>query len=334
MECPRKRRFKLCKECGSIEHWMNECSKVTCKLCNQQGHIAKDCDLRKCIACKQEGHTINECKDPAYIWNKDKNCGCIEIKKDKNRRNYNTHCCKCKYFISYEELRPCRDTIHHICTRCIKDKENEVQKEKPIRIIKKDDEYNPTELLDISNTPKDEVYDDPMEIMDLNGTTSKGDVINVKIRKSCELCDRTHKSHMHVKYVKEHKYWNNEKQRIEIKGITICDVCEGKAEREIMEQLEGHKEEYCKRCNTKGSRSTMVQRLEGFNAAFYCDLNCQYANMIIYDIKSDDPRTKDNQRLEILLRRYTEGNKYAGAAYGYVTKEEILEKIYMEKVKE
>jgi hypothetical protein len=224
-----------------------------------------------------------------------------------------------------------------MCTRCIKGKEkenDEIQREKPIKIMEKDDEYDPSKLLDISNTPtKDDEYNDPMEIMDLNGTTSEDNVINVKIRKTCELCGRTHSNHMHVKYVKEHKYWNYNNKRIEIKGITICDKCEDKSVREILQEENAWKEENCNRCNTKGSRANMEQRLEGYYPKFYCDLNCKYAQMIIQELK-EIPEKKREAREDILLKKFTESNKYAGSTYGYVTKEAIRKQMNIEKVKD
>ena len=69
--------------------------------------------------------------------------------------------------------------------------------------------------------------------------------------------------------------------------MNICDKCDKKFEKEILQEQNAYKEEYCNRCNEKGTRLEMINRSEGYSTVYYCDLNCQYAQMIIYDVGKD-----------------------------------------------
>src|SRR5213082_2271565 len=55
----------------------------------------------------------------------------------------------------------------------------------------------------------------------------------------------------------------------------------------------------------------------------YCNLNCQYAQMIIYEIGE----LQDQDKIDTLIKRYTTSTKYAGSSYGSVTEDSIREKL-------
>jgi len=229
----------------------------------------------------------------------------------------------------------------------------------------------------IPKTVKEEIVEDPMEDMDLQGESkiqeqtgslepstpgsSEQSIITTEIQKEstgslepstsgsseqstktqeksrtkkvvftnkCEKCNRTGKGFNTVSLIKNIRYWNHESQRIETQEMNICDKCFEKTEKEIYAQMDAYKEEYCNRCNTKGMRPEMQNRHEGFTTKYYCDLNCQYAQMIIYDVGSE---LENQDRIEILINKYTNSTRYAGSAYGSVSRSEILKKLYINK---
>src|SRR5436190_3431455 len=65
----------------------------------------------------------------------------------------------------------------------------------------------------------------------------------------------------------------------------------------------------------------MYPKEENGRTNFYCDLNCQYANMIRKE------GNIDGKRLETLLGKYIMSTKYAGSSYNCVTREEILNQL-------
>ena len=139
----------------------------------------------------------------------------------------------------------------------------------------------------------------------------------------CEKCNRQGKGMNSVNLLRYHKYWNHENKRIEIQELNICEKCIEKDEKEILKENMAYKVEYCHRCGEEGTRSDMQNRFEGYDTVYYCDLNCQYAQMIIYEIGE----LQDQDKIDTLIKRYTTSTKYAGSSYGSVTEDSIREKL-------
>src|ERR1051325_9069580 len=204
------------------------------------------------------------------------------------------------------------------------------------------------------STPKEEKEDqetqyspaftpeDPMEDMDLDGkgSTSYAEIVSRSIPEititeeqltrpkkyftnECEKCNRKGKGMNSVNLLRYHKYWNHENKRIEIQELNICEKCVEKDEKEILKENMAYKQEYCHRCGEEGTRSDMQNRFEGNDTVYYCDLNCQYAQMIIYEIGE----LQDQDKIDTLIRRYTTSTKYAGSSYGSITEDSIREKL-------
>jgi len=190
---------------------------------------------------------------------------------------------------------------------------------------------------------EEEDQEDPMENMDLDGkgSTSYAEIVSrsivpeitvteeqlIKPKKYfiniCEKCNRQGKGMNSVNLLRYHKYWNHENKRIEIQELNICEKCIEKDEKEILKENMEYKVEYCHRCGEEGTRSDMQNRFEGYDTVYYCDLNCQYAQMIIYEIGE----LQDQDKIDTLIKRYTTSTKYAGSSYGSVTEDSIREKL-------
>jgi hypothetical protein len=149
----------------------------------------------------------------------------------------------------------------------------------------------------------------------------------------CQECGRKETAWVPVNekhyIIISNEYSLPEDNDIEQKYGPLCLKCEDKFQRRISKAKGEYKPIECNQCGNKGSKDTMEQLEEGIEPKYYCDLNCLYARKILMEGKID------KERLDILLRRYTEGSKYKGSQYGHVTKKEIIKRMkYKEMNKE
>src|SRR5438034_1853484 len=144
-------------------------------------------------------------------------------------------------------------------------------------------------------------------------------------RKTCQECKRTETGMNSITF-KEYIVISNEmcgdpkEDQIRKKG-NICQKCEQKFEKLILEAKGEWKQVTCNQCGGKGSKNHMYPKEENGRTNFYCDLNCQYARMIRKEGNIDE------KRLETLLGKYTMSTKYAGSSYNCVTREEIFNRL-------
>jgi len=316
-----------------------------CKECNKKGsHFTRDCPIVKCNRCGNEGHIGAYCNNKTYLSLRTLQCGCSKI--DIIGSGYDTHCCICKQVTPLTQMEPSDNKIRARCDKC-------AQSMNTLTGSKRDSNTQP-ELMSpkpdkISrSTPMEEIeeedQDDPMENMDLNGkgSASYAEIVSKSIAPEitvteeqlikpkkyftniCEKCNRQGKGMNSVNLLRYHKYWNHENKRIEIQELNICEKCIEKDEKEILKENMAYKVEYCHRCGEEGTRSGMQNRFEGNDTVYYCDLNCQYAQMIIYEIGE---LLQDQDKIDTLIKRYTTSTRYAGSSYGSVTEDSIREKL-------
>jgi hypothetical protein len=144
-----------------------------------------------------------------------------------------------------------------------------------------------------------------------------------KEMKICQECGKKETTWVPVNekhyIIISNEYSLPEDNDIEQKYGPLCIKCEDKFQRRISKGE--YKPTECNQCGKKSSKDTMEQLEEGINPKYYCDLNCLYARKILMEGRID------KERLEILLKRYTEGSKYKGSQYGHVTKKEIIKRM-------
>ena len=104
--------------------------------------------------------------------------------------------------------------------------------------------------------------------------------------------------------------------------MTLAKKLKYRKQKEILKENMAYKVEYYHRCGEEGTRSGMQNRFEGYDTVYYCYLNCQYAQMIIYEIGE----LQDQDKIDTLIKKYTTSTKYAGSSYGNVTDDSIREK--------
>ena len=311
-----------------------------CKICKKKGlHFTPECPTIECNRCGKKGHIGPKCNDETYLSLKTLRCGCNG--SEITGSGYDTHCCICKQVTPLTQMEPSDNKIRARCGKCAQNMKDSNTQTGSKRNCNTQSELTSPRPGKISreSTP----IEDPMEGMDLdgNGTTSYAEIVSrpivseititeeqlTKPKKyfinQCEKCNRTGKGMNSVTLLRYHKYWNHENKRIEIQELNICEKCIEKDEREILNENMAHKVEYCHRCGEKGSRSDMQNRFEGYDTVYYCDLNCQYAQMIIYEMGE----LRDQDKIENLIRKYTTSTKYAGSSYGSVTDYSIKERL-------
>ena len=77
---------KTCRNCGSEDHLVKECTSVRCFNCEKSGHRLEDCEeLPKCTVCKSEEHRLAECPFVLYSANVDNDPK--EMSEDDKRRD-------------------------------------------------------------------------------------------------------------------------------------------------------------------------------------------------------------------------------------------------------
>jgi hypothetical protein len=122
----------------------------------------------------------------------------------------------------------------------------------------------------------------------------------------CQECGRKETAWVPVNekhyIIISNEYSLPEDNDIEQKYGPLCLKCEDKFQRRISKAKGEYKPIECNQCGNKGSKDTMEQLEEGIEPKYYCDLNCLYARKILMEGKID------KERLDILLRRYTEGS--------------------------
>ena len=339
---PTNRNYK-CKECHKNDHFTQQCPRIKCNRCGKNGHIGLNC------------------QDKTYISLKYLHCGCA--RNELTGTGFDTHCCICKERTPLTNMEISDNEKRARCNKCAekmkaetgtKRKEN-TQSRPGSPTSERPDKVSRT------STPNNNIEDlfeddDPMESIDLQGTQqetnelslSYADVIKRSQKENiqeqdqgqsskktftnvCEDCGRRGKGINSVTLLHKQQYWNYENQRIEVRDINLCNKCTDRCEREIFKEKGTYKEQYCNRCNTKGTRSEMINRMEGYVTKYYCDLNCQYAQMIINEVGED---LRNQERIDVLINRYTNGTRYAGSSYGSITRSNIFKALYGSKKEE